>query len=240
MDIADRLIALRIVKGVRPSRPSIPNGELMSDAMWLLTTSCWKEIASERPSAEIVVGHMKSIVSPADAQQGSSGSAYVVGISSRHTEPDGTLSHLDTNASIDRSLLAQNGKGHVPLFKTILNPEPSVLTSNFASDSCRSPLQLSSYPSGPQEYYVPPTSANSARSSDFSGHSGSASASHRSGSISDDRPPSPMDYNPSGVHPLDTCKFRRNSYRLDYLLVLGYLSRLFSCAVTLYATSEWK
>lgn len=45
---------MRVVRGDRPPRPSLPNSNAMSDDMWLLTQSCWDHDATRRPSADTI------------------------------------------------------------------------------------------------------------------------------------------------------------------------------------------
>lgn len=45
---------MRVVRGDRPPRPSLPNGDAMSDAVWSLVQSCWSHDATRRPSADAV------------------------------------------------------------------------------------------------------------------------------------------------------------------------------------------
>ncbi|TCD69559.1 hypothetical protein EIP91_007183 [Steccherinum ochraceum] len=48
-DLTERQVAKRIVAGVRPPRPSGPNGERMSPSLWHLVTTCWREVPALRP-----------------------------------------------------------------------------------------------------------------------------------------------------------------------------------------------
>ena len=54
----------RVLRRVRPDRPSIPDGDTMSDKMWNLTTSCWLHIASDRPQTAEVATQLGNIISP--------------------------------------------------------------------------------------------------------------------------------------------------------------------------------
>lgn len=45
----------RYMKGLRSPRPELPDGGLMPDGMWSLTTSCWEQLAKDRPSSDEVV-----------------------------------------------------------------------------------------------------------------------------------------------------------------------------------------
>lgn len=42
---------MRVVRGDRPPRPSLPNGDTISDIVWSLIQSCWDHDAICRPSA---------------------------------------------------------------------------------------------------------------------------------------------------------------------------------------------
>lgn len=54
----DHQVAFRVVKGIRPPRPNLPNGDPVSDPLWLLITSCWIPKAPERPGAREVANRM--------------------------------------------------------------------------------------------------------------------------------------------------------------------------------------
>lgn len=48
-EFADLQIVLRVLRGLRPTRPILPDGTNMPDAIWELTGSCWAAQPSERP-----------------------------------------------------------------------------------------------------------------------------------------------------------------------------------------------
>lgn len=49
----------RVVRGLRPSRPTLPNGQLMADAMWALVNACWHSEPERRPSAEEMASKLR-------------------------------------------------------------------------------------------------------------------------------------------------------------------------------------
>jgi len=58
----DYRVVVDIVKGKRPSRPTLPDGGMVSDELWTLVNFCWAQEPSARPSAKDVVRHMDAIV----------------------------------------------------------------------------------------------------------------------------------------------------------------------------------
>lgn len=50
---------MRVVRGDRPPRPSLPNGDAISDVVWSLVQSCWDHDATRRLSADSVVSALE-------------------------------------------------------------------------------------------------------------------------------------------------------------------------------------
>ncbi|TCD66170.1 hypothetical protein EIP91_001724 [Steccherinum ochraceum] len=63
-DLSDSQVSRRYVKGARPHRPSTPDGIGMSESLWALTTSCWAQMPSDRPSAREVIAMLKIAQAP--------------------------------------------------------------------------------------------------------------------------------------------------------------------------------
>ena len=61
-DIHENSIIRRYVQGERPPRPELPDGGTMSSAVWDLTTSCWDQLASNRPSSQEAAARMALII----------------------------------------------------------------------------------------------------------------------------------------------------------------------------------
>lgn len=55
---------MRVVRGDRPPRPSLPNGDAMSSVIWSLTQSCWHHDKARRPSADSVVSALEDGKTP--------------------------------------------------------------------------------------------------------------------------------------------------------------------------------
>ncbi|TCD66394.1 hypothetical protein EIP91_001385 [Steccherinum ochraceum] len=60
-NVPDRQIPMRVVKGDRPPRPALPNGQQACDALWTLIQSCWLPQVTKRPKAETLSGKMADI-----------------------------------------------------------------------------------------------------------------------------------------------------------------------------------
>ena len=65
-NIAHHQVPLRVVNGLRPARPSLPTGEQMSDAMWMLVNTCWAPDPIQRPNTSTVVLRLGRIAGIAD------------------------------------------------------------------------------------------------------------------------------------------------------------------------------
>ncbi|TCD69532.1 hypothetical protein EIP91_007155 [Steccherinum ochraceum] len=66
LDVSDHQIPRRVMKGVRPARPTLSNGDQMSDPMWSLVTACWERYPSQRLSSKKLLRRMKAILSHDD------------------------------------------------------------------------------------------------------------------------------------------------------------------------------
>lgn len=60
-DLMDRQVPRRVVRGDRPPRPSVLNGDAMPGDMWSLTQSCWSHDVTRRPSADTVVSTLAEV-----------------------------------------------------------------------------------------------------------------------------------------------------------------------------------
>jgi len=59
--MSDYQVAARIVKGVRPPRPSLPDNGTMSEDIWALVTQCWASKPEQRPTTQGVLERMTFI-----------------------------------------------------------------------------------------------------------------------------------------------------------------------------------
>lgn len=64
----NRQVSKYYVDGKRPPRPSPPDAEAMSDALWVLVESCWKHQPTSRPPTTHVVARLRTIVFGADIE----------------------------------------------------------------------------------------------------------------------------------------------------------------------------
>jgi len=55
---SDLAVWSSVMAGRRPDRPSADSG--LDDAMWDLIELCWKKLPEERPTASVVVAHLRS------------------------------------------------------------------------------------------------------------------------------------------------------------------------------------
>ncbi|KAJ7577245.1 kinase-like domain-containing protein, partial [Mycena floridula] len=58
-EVPERDIILKVPKGKRPSRPTVPP---MTDELWKLVDACWHQRPSMRPKADSVVSRLKDIL----------------------------------------------------------------------------------------------------------------------------------------------------------------------------------
>jgi len=67
-EYSDHQVVARVPSGLRPTRPAPLNGIIISDALWTMTTNCWKPLPSRRPSAQALIkameDSMKSVSRP--------------------------------------------------------------------------------------------------------------------------------------------------------------------------------
>jgi len=61
--VYDVTVQLRVVKGVRPRRPTLPDGHKISNAMWELISLSWAQQASDRPSSSELANKLADVPS---------------------------------------------------------------------------------------------------------------------------------------------------------------------------------
>lgn len=109
-------ILRRVVEGLRPSQPKLPNGTLMSDELWSFVNTCWHQDPGRRPESKHLVPDLQLALGPFHPIPG---------------YHDSYSLHTGDEASLDRALQVV----HDPEYIVVASSPPSSLSSSSNSEA---------------------------------------------------------------------------------------------------------
>lgn len=112
-------ILRRVVEGLRPSQPKLPNGTLMSDELWSFVNTCWHQDPGRRPESKHLLHDLQHALGPFHPIPG---------------YHDSSPLHTSSEASLDRALQVV----HDPEYIDIV-PSPSSSLSSSSNSEAPSP-----------------------------------------------------------------------------------------------------